>query len=98
VVNFCQANQQAEVFGLEITACVAEAYQNSKHLPNAHIVRGDLMKPPFDICFDFIFSEGVLHHTEDTFSALASLNQLLKPGGEIAFYVYRKKAPNPGDG
>jgi SAM-dependent methyltransferase len=93
VINLCRANPKAEVFGLEIADCVDEAYENTKEFPNAHIIQADLMTPPFKRYFDFIFSEGVLHHTLDTFKALSSLVKLLKKGGEIAFYVYRKKAP-----
>jgi arsenite methyltransferase len=42
---------------------------------------------------DVIFSEGVLHHTDDTFKSLASLAQLLKPNGLLMFYVYKSKGP-----
>jgi arsenite methyltransferase len=42
---------------------------------------------------DLIFSEGVLHHTDSTQRALAALAHLLKPGGRILFYVYRRKGP-----
>ena len=43
--------------------------------------------------FDFILSEGVLHHTPSTRAALLALARHLRPGGAIAFYVYAKKAP-----
>ncbi|MBI4375244.1 MAG: class I SAM-dependent methyltransferase [Elusimicrobia bacterium] len=42
---------------------------------------------------DIIFSEGVLHHTDSTKQALASLARLLKKGGRFMFYVYRRKGP-----
>lgn len=42
---------------------------------------------------DLIFSEGVLHHTNSTEDAIASLSRLLKPGGRFLFYVYKKKGP-----
>ena len=42
---------------------------------------------------DLIFSEGVLHHTDSTERALGHLATLLKPGGRILFYVYKKKGP-----
>ncbi|MDA8109531.1 MAG: class I SAM-dependent methyltransferase [Betaproteobacteria bacterium] len=43
--------------------------------------------------FDFIYSQEVLHHTADPARAFSSLCGLLAPGGEIAIYVYRSKAP-----
>jgi SAM-dependent methyltransferase len=41
---------------------------------------------------DCIFSEGVLHHTDSTRGALASLTRLLGRG-VFLFYVYNKKGP-----
>lgn len=43
--------------------------------------------------FDFIYCQEVLHHTRDPRKAFLNLCSLLSPGGEIAIYVYRKKAP-----
>ena len=42
---------------------------------------------------DLIFSEGVLHHTNSTQGSLGALAKLLKPGGRLLFYVYRRKGP-----
>lgn len=62
-------------------------------LPGAFL-QADLTALPLpEACFDFILSEGVLHHTPSTRGALLSLAKHLKPGGAIAFYVYAKKAP-----
>ena len=43
--------------------------------------------------FDFIFSEGVIHHTSNPRETFKNMVNHLKPGGEIMFYVYKKKAP-----
>jgi arsenite methyltransferase len=57
-------------------------------------LQSDLAKLPFaEASVDAILSEGVLHHTDSTRNALASLVKLLKPDGRIMFYVYRKKSP-----
>jgi SAM-dependent methyltransferase len=45
-----------------------------------------------DSSIDIVFSEGVLHHTDDTRASLAALSRKLKTGGRILFYVYAKKA------
>lgn len=42
---------------------------------------------------DFIYCQEVLHHTSDPVASFANLVKLLAPGGEIAIYVYKKKAP-----
>ncbi|CAN1593452.1 SmtA SAM-dependent methyltransferases [Candidatus Pelagibacterales bacterium] len=42
--------------------------------------------------FDFIYCQEVLHHTLNPFLAFKNLCMLLEPKGEIAIYVYKKKA------
>jgi arsenite methyltransferase len=46
-----------------------------------------------EACFDFILSEGVLHHTPSTRGAILAVAKHLKLGGAMAFYLYAKKAP-----
>lgn len=43
--------------------------------------------------FDFVYCQEVLHHTADPEKGFRNLCALLEPGGEIAIYVYKKKAP-----
>ena len=56
-------------------------------------LRADLTALPIpDESVDIAFSEGVLHHTNDTFAALRALVKKVKRGGRVMFYVYAKKA------
>lgn len=60
----------------------------------AAFIQADLQQLPLPPeAVDLIFSEGVLHHCDDTHNALAAVTRHLKPGGRILFYVYRKKGP-----
>jgi SAM-dependent methyltransferase len=60
----------------------------------AGCVQADLMRLPFaDGAFDIGFSEGVLHHTPSTRDALEAFARKVRPGGAVAFYVYRLKSP-----
>lgn len=43
--------------------------------------------------FDYIFSEGVIHHTSKPLDTFLNLSKHLKKDGLIAFYVYKEKAP-----
>jgi SAM-dependent methyltransferase len=43
--------------------------------------------------FDFIYCQEVLHHTQDPENAFRNVASLLEPGGEMAIYVYKRKAP-----
>jgi SAM-dependent methyltransferase len=74
---------------VDVAAARFHAAGHSPGLMQADICR--LPLPPASV--DVIFSEGVLHHTDSTESALKSLAALLKPGGRFMFYVYRRKGP-----
>jgi len=92
VADFCEANRNGEVFGIDLSDAVEGAYQNTKEYPNAHIIQADLMKLPFrESMFDFILSEGVLHHTPNTLKAFKVLLDFLMREGEIGVYIYKKK-------
>jgi len=56
-------------------------------------IQADITDLPFNSpIFDFIFSEGVLHHTDSVEGSIKYLSRLLLKGGRFIFYVYRKKA------
>jgi SAM-dependent methyltransferase len=80
--------------GVDISTAVDVAWERLGGFADTHFVQADLLALPFaPETFDAIFSEGVLHHTPSTEQALGALVPLLRLGGEILFYVYRRKAP-----
>jgi SAM-dependent methyltransferase len=84
-----------EVFGVDIAeGGVENAFRNTRKFSNAHIIQADLFHPPFRKgIFDFIVSDGVLHHTPDTRRAFLSLVPFLAKNGDIAIHVYKKMGP-----
>src|SRR5215213_4506782 len=62
-----------EVVGIDLGDGVESAFAATRHLPNAHIVQGDIFKLPFKQVFEYAFSIGVLHHTPDPKKAFISL-------------------------
>ena len=64
------------------------AFAHTRHLPNAHVVIGDLLRPPVRPAFDLAFSVGVLHHLPDPAAGFASLASRVREGGRVAFWVY----------
>ncbi|MEO6683289.1 MAG: class I SAM-dependent methyltransferase [Ginsengibacter sp.] len=86
-------SKTTEIIGIDLTAAdVAEknlaAYENVKfYKKNLLDNLDDLGK------FDFIYCQEVLHHTGNARKGFDNLVQILEPGGEIAIYVYKQKAP-----
>lgn len=84
----------ARVMGLDLSDAVNSAQSNLAATGTFQAVQADLFNIPFAReSFDRIISIGVLHHTPDAKAAFLNLVNYLKPGGEIAIWVY----PNEGD-
>ena len=81
--------------GVDVSAAVDVAAERfSERGLKAAFMQADISNLPFPPgSVDLIFSEGVLHHTNSTKGALLSLAPLLKKGGRVMFYVYRRKGP-----
>jgi SAM-dependent methyltransferase len=81
------------VVGLDYSPGINLAYRDLHQLPNANFVRADMTRAPFAAgTFDMVACDQALHHTPNTYASLRKLFELLKPGGKLMFYVYRKKA------
>jgi SAM-dependent methyltransferase len=87
------APEDSEIVGVDLHAAEV-ARENLADLPNVSVHQGDLLGDLSELGnFDFIYCQEVLHHTGDPQAALENLASLLSSGGEIAIYVYRRKAP-----
>jgi len=85
---------ESEFVGVDISAAIDTAYERLQAIEGTSFVQADILALPFaPSSFDLVFSEGVLHHTPSTEAAFKALARLLRPGGEIMIYVYRRKAP-----
>jgi arsenite methyltransferase len=81
--------------GADISEAVDAARDRfaERNMPG-EFIQCDLNALPFKPgSVDVIFSEGVMHHTDSTRSALLGLTRLLRTGGRFMFYVYKKKGP-----
>jgi SAM-dependent methyltransferase len=84
----------AQWVGSDISEAVDVARQRLSACSGTSFIQADVLQMPFaPATFDVVFSEGVMHHTPSTRTALQRLACLVKPGGHMLFYVYRKKAP-----
>lgn len=85
--------EKAEIVGIDLVSA-GVARENLQGYKNVHIIEKDMLGDLSDLGkFDFIYCQEVLHHTTDPQKAFLNLCGLLSEGGDIAIYVYKKKAP-----
>lgn len=84
-------NPNAKVIAMDLFTDVAK--ENLKDYKNVIVLKADLDKE-FDALetFDFIYCQEVLHHLKNPKESFHNLCTLLEKNGEIAIYVYKKKA------
>jgi SAM-dependent methyltransferase len=83
----------ADVMGIDLAAA-AVARANFEPSDRVAFREKDLLGDLDDLgFFDLIYCQEVLHHTGDPARAFLNLCRRLAPGGEIAIYVYKTKAP-----
>ena len=84
---------RADILGVDIID-LAVAKKNTSEFKRIHYRQADLREDlGFLGEFDFIYCQEVLHHLPNPPKAFANLVDILKQGGKIAIYVYKKKAP-----
>jgi SAM-dependent methyltransferase len=87
------ANPAAEIVAIDLTSADVAA-RNLEGAERVSVHARDLLDDLSDLGeFDFIYCQEVLHHTSDPARAFRNLAARLTPGGDLAIYVYRRKAP-----
>lgn len=83
------ADAGAEAFGLDLSHSLERARRELGDRRNAHLVRGNILEPPFRAgAFDFVYSVGVLHHTPDCHQAFLRSSELVREDGHLAVWLY----------
>ncbi|HEY8923098.1 MAG TPA: class I SAM-dependent methyltransferase [Polyangia bacterium] len=80
-----------DVVAVDLGESALVAFQNTRDLPNAHVVIGDLLHPPVRPVFDLAFSVGVLHHLPDPASGAAAVASVVRDGGRLVYWVYGRE-------
>jgi SAM-dependent methyltransferase len=85
------ARHGAQVVGVDLSAAVEKAGTLCAGWPDVAILQGDLLELPLiESVFDVVFSIGVLHHSPDPRRAFAQIAARVKPGGQLAIWLYRE--------
>jgi ubiquinone/menaquinone biosynthesis C-methylase UbiE len=78
--------------GLELGAGVFRAAKRLQDR-NVLLVQGDILDIPFQPeSFDYVYCNGVIHHTRDVRGAFAKLAAIVKKGGGLDIWLYPKKS------
>lgn len=86
------------VVGLDLSDGLGLAYRNRGKFgqfasERARYVQGNIVEPPFkEGSFDVVYSSGVIHHTPSSKRSFAGLVPMVKQGGRLYVWVYRKRA------
>jgi SAM-dependent methyltransferase len=68
---------------------LAEGFRSRHHLSRATFAQMNLFRPGLrDGFFDYVISNGVLHHTSDCRAAFRRVSRLAKPGGHLVIGLY----------
>ena len=90
IANHIAEAHGCEMVGIDLSYAVdpAQRYFGRRN-PFFHVVQASLFRPPFrDEAFDFVYSQGVLHHTYSTRKAVESIARLPRKGGRLYVWVY----------
>lgn len=80
----------ATIFGIDYSSSVWNANARYKH-PQLCYLQCDLHYLPFrNEMFDLLYSNGVLHHTANTYNAFASVITSVKPQGRCYIWLYAR--------
>jgi SAM-dependent methyltransferase len=87
------ADHGALVVGVDRSRAVEKARRLTDGLSNVQLAQADLTRLPFrPETFDVVFSIGVLHHSPDCRQAFDSVAKMVKPGGRLSVWLYRKNS------
>lgn len=82
------------VAGVDISTAVEHAAANVGPHPRVLLAQADLARLPFAPgTFDYVACDQVLQHTADPHASFRHLVTRVRPGGVLAFYVYKVKGP-----
>ena len=85
--NGCEASvlnsyDPSYIVGIDLTAAIEDAAQNTSQCHNVIVVQADAVNPPLEHgSIDILYCDGVLPHTENPAEFLAGILQLVAPGG-----------------
>lgn len=89
-------NPGIRLFSMDMSDGALRTKELVSRLDNVRVVRASALDIPFkDGAFDFAYSFGVLHHTDDPEKGLHEIARVLKEGGSVYAYLYEDHSEHP---
>jgi uncharacterized protein YbaR (Trm112 family)/SAM-dependent methyltransferase len=89
IADYVARTQECELVGVDLSHAVDAAFAPFGNNGFLHIVQASAFQLPFrERSFDFVYSQGVLHHTHSTKAAFECISQLPTIGGRLFVWVY----------
>ncbi len=90
---FADLSPDTLVIGMDYSDSVFIAKETYKSVENLEFIKGDIANTNIkDKKLDYVSCDQVIHHTENPQLTMNELSRILIDGGELAVYVYAKKA------
>jgi len=84
------------VIGFDLSVAIDACYRLHGTAPSVYLAQADIFKPPVrPNTADLLYTFGVVQHTPDPERAFRSLLPLIRPGGEVALWLYRRRFFQP---
>ena len=91
-IEVALSEHNVDLFAIDISFSVDEVQKRLQKLnpvANVHVIQANVCSLPFrENLFDYVFSDGVLHHTPSTRVGFESISKVLKIGGKCFIMVY----------
>lgn len=82
------------LFGVDVSSAIDLAFAQLHDREHVALVQADIGRLPFrPDFFDVVSCDQVLHHTPDPPAYFRRLARVVRPGGRLLLYVYRRKGP-----
>ena len=90
---FADLSPQTLVIGMDFSDAVFLAAKTYAETTNLRFVKGDIADTKIiNNAVSYVSCDQVIHHTEDPQKTMQEFSRILMPQGELAVYVYAKKA------
>lgn len=89
IANYFSKEEKSELVGIDLGYAVDAAYRNFKGNIFLHIIQASAFRLPLkENLFDYVYSQGVLHHSSDPKLCFKNVSKMTKSKGYFYVWLY----------